>query len=381
MDGVRKTINESRKKFDEMNETDSLYRALSQNEDMLVMCTNRRDLRRKNALLRENDRIRHEIERRVKKKSLFNTLITDVEGAEEITRAGRVVSSEPVVPASDIEDVRLALEDVFLIDNGERLQDAREQLDDICTNCGMQMERCVQMSYLVCPNLDCGHVRMYVDTSSAGTSTYTARSELAKGAPRKVTHYNTYLNMAQGKTTKDLSYDFLMRVAHFCYVEGARSEKDINRVVLNKAQKHIFTDNKYPLTPILRTIMRGDSLRLPPEIVKKMQLMFKAMLPVFEILKPELKDDRSNMVNFGFCSRTLVRLLGVDVFLPLFDRFRMEENEIRHSAFMRRMFAELDWVWEDGKIVDFPDSVLDELEAREAEEAQQPIEPIKKAKK
>lgn len=377
MDGVRRTLNESRQKFEEMNETDSLQRALAQNEEMLVMCTNRRDLRRKNALLRENERLRHEVDRRIRKRALFNTLITDVEGADQITRAGRVVSSEPVAePATvtaDIEDVRLALEDVFLIDDGERLQDARDQIDDICTNCGTQMERCVQMSYLVCPNLDCGHVRTYVDTSSSGTSAYTARSELAKSAPRQVTHYNTYLNMAQGKTTKDFGYDFLMKVCHFCYVEGARSEKDITRVLLNRAQKHIFKETKYPITPILRTVLRGDTLKLPPEIVKKMQLLFKAMLPAFEVMKAELKDDRINMVNFGFCSRTLVRVLGVDVFLPLFDRFRMKSNEIRHSVFMRRMFEELDWVWEDGKIVDYPDSVLDEYEAREARENAKPV--------
>ena len=73
------------------------------------------------------------------------------------------------------------------------------------------------------------------------------------------------------------------------------------------------------------------------------------------------------MINFNFVSRVLCRLLGYDVFLPLFDKFRMPCNEIKHSAFMRHMFRELGWIWEDRKLTDVPDSVLDEYEEREGD--------------
>ena len=254
------------------------------------------------------------------------------------------------------------LKDVILLDNGDGLQDAM-QMDDVCCNCGSLMQRNLQLSYLVCPNLECGFMRWYVDTSSYSASTYSVRSECAKNTVKTVTHFSTFLNVAQGKTTKKFSRDYLMKIAYYCYIEGSRRKEDITKEKINKAQKYLPGGTEYNISTILKTQLRGDCMRMPPEVVRKFQLLFKALWPTFSQLKGERQSDRSNMVNFNFTSRTLCRLLGYDCYLPLFETFRMPRNLLRHSSFMKKMFNELGWCW-DG-ISEVPDHVLEEYEARE----------------
>jgi hypothetical protein len=88
------------------------------------------------------------------------------------------------------------------------------------------------------------------------------------------------------------------------------------------------------------------------------------MYPVFEQMKGELDSGRSNMINFCFVSRLLLRLLGYDVYLSLFETFRMPRNAIKHSCFARKMFARLGWNFE--RLSEIPDAVLNAYEATQA---------------
>ncbi len=376
---VLDTVSKRQKRFHELNRVDELEQRQKQALAAIGECTNRRDIRRRNWLQRESETVYREMQRRSRKTAIFSALTHDIEEAMHIANSSKYIAPHaPVVkrPTDDApktktkaeqfaDDVVLIYEDVFLIDDGERLQDARAQVDDICSNCGMLMERNLQLSYLVCPNLECQHMRWYMDTSTYSSSTYTTtRMDLSKNAPKCVTHYSTFLNTCQGKTTKKFPREFLMKICYYCYVEGARAPEDITKEMINKAQKYIGV-TEYKISTILKTQLRGSSLRLPPEVIKKLQLLFKALWPVFAQMKAELDPKRANMINFNFVSRVLCRLLGYDIFLPLFDKFRMPLNEIKHSAFMRQMFAHLGWIWEDQKLTDIPDSVLDEFEERE----------------
>ena len=358
-----------RQRFDAANDQSGIQRRVQTNATLMNACTKRRDLRLRNALARDSERAQRELHRRSRKRTLFNMLATDVQEAVQITesrhkhrRVIQTVKSKADREKEVHDETAALLKDVILIDNGAGLQDARTQMDDVCCNCGSLMERNLQLSYLVCPNLNCGHMRWYLDTSTYNSSTYSVRGECAKNSPKCVTHFSTFLNVAQGKTTKRFSREFLMKIAFYCYVEGARCKEDITKERINRAQKYLGA-TEYNISTILKTQLRGDCVRLPPEVVKKFQLLFKALWPTFSTLKNVLDSSRSNMVNFNFVSRVLCRVLGYDCFLGLFDCFRMKRNAIKHSAFMRRMFHELGWSWEG--ISEIPDHVLDEYEARE----------------
>lgn len=375
---VQKAVDDQRQKFYRRHDLSSLEARLANLTVLHSECTNRRDLRKRNSLARDIDNLKADIARAQQKKTLFNDIASDVNDALNI--ALRMPPSRPTVsiapPVSTVPDpvpveafvadTNLLLEDVMLIDDGERLQDARAQVDDICLNCGTLMERNLQLSYLVCPNVECQHMRWYMDTSTYNSTAYTTRMDMVKNAPKCVTHYSTFLNTCQGKTTKKFPREYLFKICFYCYVEGARSPLEITKEMINKAQKYLGA-TEYNISTILKTQLRGNSLRLPPDVIKKLQLLFKALWPVFAQMKNELDPKRANMINFNFVSRVLCRLLGYDVFLPLFDKFRMPCNEIKHSAFMRHMFRELGWIWEDRKLTDVPDAVLDEFEQREGD--------------
>jgi hypothetical protein len=372
---VQKTIDDQRQKFTRRHDVSALEMRLASAITLLNECSNRRDLRRRNALARDVEQLQQEIQRVKKKQDMFEHIASDVHEAMNIAirmppRETAAVATTATAAAKPVEsfvaDTQLLLEDVMLLDDGERLQDARAQVDDICINCGTLMERNMQLSYLVCPNVDCQHMRWYMDTSTFNSSAYATRMEIAKNAPKCVTHYSTFLNTCQGKTTKKFPRDYLIKICFYCYVEGARSPLEITKELINKAQKYLGA-TEYNISTILKTQLRGNSLRLPPDVIKKLQLLFKALWPVFAQMKNELDPKRANMINFNFVSRVLCRLLGYDVFLPLFDKFRMPCNEIKHSAFMRHMFGKLGWIWEDRTLTDIPDSVLDEFEQREGD--------------
>lgn len=366
------TIAQRRERFQQLNDITSLQQRLTHTGDVIDLCTQRRDIRRRHRYRQEQEMLEREIVRRKKRSKLFETLVGDVQEAVQIANANRYSTHtrlrQPEVATATknfTEDANLVLDDVMLIYDGDRLQDARAQVDDICINCHTLMERNLQTSYLICPNLECQHMRWYMDSSTYSSSNYNVtRMDLPKNAPKCVTHYATFLNTCQGKTTKKFPHEYLMKICFYCYVEGARTPNDITKEMINRAQKYTGV-TEYNISTILKTLLRGHCLRLPPEIIKKMQLLFKAVWPVFASMKMDLDSCRTNMINFNFVSRVFCRLLGYDVFLPLFDKFRMEKNEIKHSAFMREMFAELGWVWESGKLTDIPDSVLDEMQERE----------------
>lgn len=378
---VQELLIERRKRFEETNNTEEMENKIEKLKCELEKYKRDCDIRMRNGIMREIERITNDIKRAKKKKNLFDVLSSDVNDALQYSRAHRNrrilervnahenISMNEVVQEinnEDIEDVQMLFEDVMLIHDGERLQDARTRVDDVCVNCGSSMERNLSLSFLICPNLDCGHMRWYIDTSTYSSTTCMGRVDQKTTPKQNINHYPTFLNTAQGKTSKKFPKEFLMKICYYCYVEGARKPSDITKKMINKAQKYIGT-TEYNITIILKTLLKGEHIRLPAEVVKKMQLLFRALFPVFETMKSDLNPNRSNMVNFGFVSRVLCRLLGYDVFLPLFDPLDMKINEIRHSAFMRRMFHHLGWIWEDGRLTDVPDRYLDEYEECERE--------------
>ena len=294
---VQKVIQQQKDRFAQKNDLTALE---SRRATLMVLhdeCTNRRDLRRRNALARDIDQLRHEIQRAQQKKALLQDIETDVYDALNIalrmprantTTTTTTTTTTSTTPADTyVADAQLLMEDVMLIDDGERLQDARAQVDDICMNCGTLMERNLQLSYLVCPNVECQHMRWYMDTSTYNSAAYTTRMEIAKNAPKCVTHYSTFLNTCQGKTTKKFPREYLFKICYYCYVEGARSPLDITKELINKAQKYIGV-TEYNISTILKTQLRGNCLRLPPDVIKKLQLLFKALWPVFAQMKNEL---------------------------------------------------------------------------------------------
>lgn len=233
--------------------------------------------------------------------------------------------------------------------------------DDECDGCGMLMYRNMQLSYLVCPNPSCQRMRWFIDTVNYSTISTIARVDVTKNAPKCFTHYSTFLNTCQGKSSKRFTPEFLQKLCYYCYVEGGRHATDITKKLVNRAQRHLGV-TEYNITAILICILRGHQLCMPREVVKKLQVLFKAMLPVFTLLKPDLSLDRTNMINFNFISRTNCRLLGYDVFTRLFPKFSMPANERRHSVFIRRMYLTLGWEWRDREFVDLSDEELDTFE-------------------
>ena len=217
---VQKAVDEQRLKFNKRHDLTALEARIANLTVLHSECTNRRDLRRRNALARDIENLRVELNRAQLKKTLFNDIAGDVDDALNIALRMPVRTSSVVATDTDafVADTKLLLEDVMLIDDGERLQDARAQVDDICLNCGTLMERNLQLSYLVCPNVDCQHMRWYMDTSTYNNTAYTTRMDMVKNAPKCVTHYSTFLNTCQGKTTKKFPREYLFKICFYCYL-------------------------------------------------------------------------------------------------------------------------------------------------------------------
>ena len=198
---VGAALTEMRQRFDAENDVSRLQDRMRTNAEMMAACTKRRDLRLRNSWP-ETERAQRDM-LRSRKRTLFDTLATDVQEAAVESRqkhAGQVPATERKKQEKEVhEEAASLLKDVILIDNGDGLQDARTHcIDDVCCNCGSLMERNLQLSY---PNLDCGHMKWYLDNSTYSSNTYSAE-RCAKNSPKCVTHFSTFLNVAQGKTTK-----------------------------------------------------------------------------------------------------------------------------------------------------------------------------------
>lgn len=389
------TVADIRKKFAEENETTRLESKVQALNTLIDGCYGRRMIRRRNRMLALKADALADIERRKKKQEVFEFLTTDLEHAlvtaqaayKQQQRQERIVRQSMQAAGrkdDDMEqkgekelalkrtrqqaaDAALLYRDLVLIDDGQAMQDAREMVDDVCPNCETLMHRNIQTSCLICPNLDCQFMREYIDTSSYSNQTYTMRDSSSGQKNSNVTHYSAFLNTCQGRTSRKFSREFLFQICYFLRAEGVTSADQITKKLVNRAQKYFMPKNEYNISVILGTILRGDALRFPPEVVKKMHLLFRAIWPIFNRWKCILEPTRRNMANFDFFSRVMVRLLGYDVLLPRFTQFDLDANEVRHYAFMRRIFREMGWEWSD-QLSDVSEEDLDEYEKRHSEE-------------
>jgi hypothetical protein len=389
--GLAASIEAIQERFAAENDVTELSGRIRTNEMCIVSARNSRRMRRTASRLQAmNEDMNSEIRRRARRSEVFSFLTTDLQHAhmmeeqafkqlkrqERIMRMSLRAAGNAVDPHDErVEaerrlreheaDIRLQFQMVLTVDDGNELQDTRVRVDDTCPNCGTAMHRNVQLSYLVCPNLECQCRREYIDASTYSGNTYTTR-DVPKSSSN-VTHYSAFLNACQGRTSRQLSPTFLSSVCYFLVVEGVTSPDQITKKLINRAQKYFMPRNEYNISAIIGTRLRGDSMRIPPDVIKKMHLIFRVLWPIFNRYKKFLEPDRRNMANFDFFSRVTVRFLGYDVFLPLFSTFELKANETRHYAFLRHLFNHLGWRWCE-ELSDVPEAVLDEYDARYGQE-------------
>lgn len=247
------------------------------------------------------------------------------------------------------------------------------QLNDFCVNCeDVVMDRNVYESFLVCPR--CGFRRKYLDTSMSTPGTWKRND--TRNPPKCLTHYLHFLLMCQAINTSPWPREFLDEVAWYCWIAGARKSTDINKDMIHEAQRRLAPNDRpnYSISLKLLVTMRGHVLKFPPRLTAKMLFLFGKMWPVFSMYKEylEKKKTRANMSAFKFITRVFWKLLGHDVYLPVLDKFKMDDSRLKHGWFMRFLFQELGWKWEDLRIVSTSDEELDwfeaELEAEREEE-------------
>lgn len=394
---LQTTLADIQKRFEAENDITELEGQMRVNEELMAGCVGRRTLRRRNRLRCLNEDLAAEMRRRRRKREVYEFLTSDLEHALHMADAAyrqqqrqqrlvrqsmQAAGRRDSMPDPDTReaarerqrkraaDAALIFRDVVLVDDGHTMQHTRAMVDDVCPNCSTLMHRNTLTSCLVCPNLECQFMREYIDTSNYSSHTYTMRDASSNKSSSNVTHYSAFLNTCQGRTSRKLSTEFLFKICYFLRAEGVTSVDQINKKKINRAQKYFLPKNEYNISVIIGTRLRGDALRIPPEVIKKMHLLFRALWPIFNRYKRILEPKRRNMANFDFISRVMVRLLGYDVLLPLFSEFDLEGNKVRHYAFVRRLFRHMGWEWCE-QLSDVPDAVLDQYDDRHAEEIEQ----------
>jgi len=259
--------------------------------------------------------------------------------------------------------------DLTLVNDGGKLHRPRGvPHDDTCSNCNGLMHRDVFMSYLVCSK--CRHMKLYVDTSIATSASGAAILDRRRHKhPKWLLHYVTFLNAAQSKTTKKFTLKFMNNLCLFCYIEGARSSADINKKLVNRAQRYNGGSTIHTKSILLTALLRGHPMTMPPHLISGLQLLFRKVWPLFLVMKKDLDPMRSNGQAFKFLTRVFLRFLGYDVYLPLIETFSMTETKLKHSSYMRRLCRELGWVWVDGRISepDITDKMIDDYESSQSE--------------
>jgi hypothetical protein len=354
----------------------------------------------KRVLVNENNDDRCALGRVLRQRELLNERVNDMLEAARVTNIAEERRQRKRLRYECTEDdVSLAKEqqeakrhrflaDVILRDatmhhDGKMLHTTQFlQLNDNCANCDNTiMDRNVYESFLVCPK--CGFRRKYLDTSMSAPGSWGSKRNDSRNPPKCLTHYLHFLQMCQGINATPFDQSFLDEVAWYCWIAGARTSNDINKDMIHEAQRRLAPDDRpnYSISLKLLVIMRGHVLKFPPRLTAKMLFLFGKMWPVFSMYKEylEKRKTRANMSAFKFITRIFWRLLGHDVFLPVLDRFKMDDSRLKHSWFMRFLFSVLGWKWENCRLVSTSDEELDWFEAeqeeaeREEEEQQDPF--------
>lgn len=382
---VIREVKERRRQFMEMYNPEDLQKSLEQCQAELYdpIKNARRFPRQRNHIANKVQLHKNNVINAKRKRDLFDKLGDEIIGAAStmgsrryyVTLSTKRRKLENIVPLpSGVQAARTVLEDVMLCDASSTIIDTAIQVDDVC-ECGEFMRRMQSMSCLICPNPECQQMRTYIDTST-GSAPYSKNDNQSSSSRRKcLTHYGSFLKGIQYEVMNKAKFDYkyLLDLCRFCYIQGARTDRDINKKIINAAQTYVNKSGKpdYTNTPLLICLLGGGLRKMPPELVNKLMIMLDCLIPVFEkhkhLLDTQLKNKkktnkpttRNNMINFEYSTLVNLRMLGYKVYEHLIKTFDLDDNQLRHGWFMRLLYEDLGWEWADGQLADFPDADLD----------------------
>lgn len=391
----------------------TIEREIEKNQKIIESCQGRTKINERNKFINRNNELYKQLERIDKRLKLFQESTVDIQRAYDVVYNKRRLEDDndeekqqqqqySKTPkrrkTQKYKQITSQAEKLFsnvtLIYNNENHIESKIKIDDSCPNCGNLMQRIPSQSILICPHLDCQFMKFYMDLSMYSSNSnnnnssgvghvsnhknnnvnnnntmnekleFKSKNQIIK---QKSTQVSSELKAAVGETTKKFTTDQLNTVCYYAYIEGARKKEDITKEIINSAQKHIG-EKQYDITLTLRYKLRGDNLKFPPEEIKRIEMVYKAIEPFFLEYKYKLSENRKNNPKKDRMMRAVLRLLGLDLYCQYFvpndkhqPNSKQQMNEKKICSFIRFLFKKAGIEWNDC-FIDFSKEEIDQFE-------------------
>lgn len=211
--------------------------------------------------------------------------------------------------------------------------------EDYCLACNQPMRIVPAKALLVCTR--CGCCSTYIDSTTSSMA-YGEEIEISSMyCYKRLNHFRLQLAQLQATESCEISQDIIDQVMEELYKDGIRNSSMVTVRMIRLILKRLKLRKCYDHIPQIHSRVTGiPPVRLTPELLEKIQLMFVSTQEAFEKHCPP---DRKNFISYRFLLYKMFQLLGYDELLPFMTLLKGKDKLLKQDAIFRSICHTLNW--------------------------------------
>lgn len=214
-----------------------------------------------------------------------------------------------------------------------------ERAVDHCPRCDdTEMTLVPSKALLVCPK--CGYSATFLDATSSAIS-YDENMEMVTFSYKRGNHFQDWLSNVQGLEAYKVPQEIVDAVMHELFKQRVTSLEEITtqrvRTILKSMKQRKCYDH---VAQITSRITGRPPLRLPPEAVELMKLMFGALAAPFQRHAPA---NRKNFLSYSYILSKMLYIIGYDDLCDTLSLLKGQDKIAKMDVVWKKICAELDW--------------------------------------
>jgi hypothetical protein len=237
-------------------------------------------------------------------------------------------------------DMRDADEDDYNEAMGSSIRENKKTLYS-CVSCGGYLLNCGHE--LACES--CGSVLEdagEIDRPHALTPSDYERSSIeTRFHYKRSNHFMEWIASLQGNENTEIDPSVINRVRDEFVKARMTNPEDVTQLRVRAYLKKLGLNKLYEHSYQICRELGGQSAKLiPPDLERKLKMMFAQIQGPFEQCKPP---ERKNFLSYSYVLYKFMELLGEDEYLPYLPLLKSSEKLFKHDKTWKAMCEILDW--------------------------------------
>ena len=216
--------------------------------------------------------------------------------------------------------------------------------EDFCRTCNVSLRLVPHRALMVCTQ--CGCFSSYIDSTTSSMAYGDGIEINSMYSYKRLNHFRLQLSQLQATESFEVPQEVIDKVLAELVERGIKSPADVTVRALREVLKKLRLRKQYDHLPQIFSRITGiPPIRLPPEMVERLILMFISIQQPFQKACPKTAPGRTNFLSYRFIIYKFCQLLGIDQMLPFLSLLKGKDKLLRQDKIYREICKELGWVF------------------------------------